>query len=81
MKQLHIYKDKKSGEFVIERVNQFNHSFKRCFITEQGLLEGLQAYLPVDEYQLEVSPELWGMVINYLQGAVAEWRGSTEGER
>lgn len=65
MKKLLIYKEKE--EFIIERVNQFNHAFKRHFISEQGLLEGLQSYRPViNEYELEVSDELWSMVINFL---------------
>ncbi|HDJ1468225.1 TPA: hypothetical protein PPO51_004038 [Clostridioides difficile] len=65
MKKLLIYKE--NGEFVIERVNEFNHAFKRNFISEQGLLEGLQSYQQViDEYELEVSDELWSLVINFL---------------
>lgn len=65
MKQLKIFKE--SGEYVIERVNEFNHSTKRFFITEEGLLEGLQAYQPViSEYDVQVSEELWGTVINFL---------------
>lgn len=65
MKKLLIYKI--NNEFVIERVNEFNHAFKRNFISEQGLLEGLQSYKPViSEYQLEVSDELWSLVINFL---------------
>lgn len=65
MKKLLIYRE--NGEFVIERVNEFNHGFKRNFISEQGLLEGLQSYQPViDEYELEVSDELWSLVLNFL---------------
>jgi hypothetical protein len=65
MKKLLIYKA--DGDFVIERVNEFNHSSKSQFISEQGLLEGLQTYQTViDEYQLEVSDELWVLVINFL---------------
>lgn len=65
MKKLRIYKE--NEEFVIERVNEFNHATKRNFISENGLFEGLLAYQPViDEYELEVSDELWALVINYL---------------
>ncbi|MFT9601006.1 hypothetical protein [Mesobacillus sp.] len=65
MKKLLIYKE--NDDFVIERVNEFNHAFKRTFISEQGLLEGLQAYrLVISEYELEVSDELWSMVLNFL---------------
>lgn len=65
MKKLLIYKQ--NGEFVIERVNEFNHAFKRAFISEQGLLEGLQSYRQViSEYQLDISEELWSMVLNFL---------------
>lgn len=70
MKKLLIYKqigDSENGDFVIERVNQFNHATKRFFISEQGLFEGLKAYKSVmDEYELEVSEDLWGMVIRFL---------------
>ncbi|MED1712010.1 hypothetical protein P4V29_33880 [Bacillus thuringiensis] len=65
MKKLRIYKE--NGEFVIERVNQFDHATKRFFLSEEGLKEGLQAYKDVmDEYELEVSEELWAFVINFL---------------
>jgi hypothetical protein len=65
MKKLLIYKE--NEEFVIKNVNSFNHSFKRSFISEQGLLEGLQSYQPlIDEYELDVTDELWSLVINFL---------------
>jgi len=65
MKKLLIYKE--NGEFVIERVNEFNHSFKRKFISEHGLLEGVQTYQGViSEYELEVSEELWPLIINFF---------------
>ncbi|WP_269920360.1 hypothetical protein [Caldifermentibacillus hisashii] len=65
MKKLKIYKE--NGEFVIERVNQFNHATKRLFISEEGLKEGLQSYqMVIDEYELEVSEDLWAFVINFL---------------
>lgn len=65
MKKLLIYKE--NAEFVIERINEFNHAFKRSFISEQGLFEGLHSYQQViSEYELEVSEELWALVINFL---------------
>lgn len=65
MKKLLIYK--KNDEFVIERVNEFNHAFKQNFISEQGLLEAIHSYKPViDEYEVEVSNELWALIINFL---------------
>lgn len=65
MKKLKIYK---ADDFVIERVNEFGHSTKRFFITENGLLEGLDAYKPVmTDYQLEVSESLHGLVMNHLE--------------
>jgi hypothetical protein len=65
MKKLKVYKQ--DGEFVIERVNEFNHSTKRFFITEEGLKEGLDAYHPVmDQYEIEASEDMWALVINYL---------------
>ncbi|ETI67258.1 hypothetical protein [Neobacillus vireti] len=66
MKKLKIYKDK--DEFVIERVNQFNHSTKRFFISEQGLIEGLEVYTlkDISQYEIQASHEVWAMVINSL---------------
>ncbi len=64
-KTIKVYKE--NDEFVLERINQFNHSTKRTFITENGLLEGLEQYRYVlDEYEIEVSDDLWGKVINHL---------------
>ena len=65
IKTLQIYKE--NGEYIIKRINQFNHATKRFFITVDGLKEGLDAYQPViDEYKIEVSQELWAVVINHL---------------
>ncbi|MCM3800057.1 hypothetical protein M4A92_15790 [Caldibacillus thermoamylovorans] len=65
MKKLKIFKE--NGEFVIERFNEFNHSEKRYFITEEGLKEGLDAYLHVmEEYEIEASEDVWALVINHL---------------
>lgn len=68
MKKLSIYKD--NDQFVIERINEFNHATKRFFITKDGLKEGLQAYQPViDQYEVEVSEDLWAFVINLLNSS------------
>lgn len=49
MKRLKIYKE--NNEFVIERINEFNHSFKKQYITENGLFEAIEPYKPIiDEY-------------------------------
>jgi hypothetical protein len=65
MKKLLIYME--DGDFVIERVNEFNHAFKRSFISEQGFLEGLMSYLPViDEYEMRVSEDLLSLVVYSL---------------
>lgn len=65
MKKLKIYRY--NGEYVIERVNQFNHSTKRFFITEAGLIEGIEAYLPViGEYEIEMSEDLQEVVKRQL---------------
>lgn len=40
---------------MIEQINAFNHSLKRQYLTEEGLLEAVGAYQPViDEYELSV---------------------------
>lgn len=71
MKKLLIYKE--NGEFVIERVNEFNHATKRYFVSEGGLKEGLDAYLPViDEYQIEADEDVWALVINHLSKGADE---------
>ncbi|WP_087974577.1 hypothetical protein [Oceanobacillus rekensis] len=55
MKKLKIYKG--NNEFVIERINEFDHSFKSQYITENGLLEAVEAYRPIIyEYELIVEP-------------------------
>lgn len=65
MKKIKVYME--NGEFAIERVNEFNHSTKRYFLSEEGLKEGLDAYKPVlHDYDIEVSEELWALVINHL---------------
>lgn len=73
-KTLKVYKE--NGEFVIERVNGFNHATKRYFITEEGLKEGLDAYnFVIDDYEIEASKEVWALVINYLNNKAAKYEG------
>lgn len=65
MKTLKIYKQ--NDEFVIERVNEFNHATKRFFITEEGLKEGLDSYrLVMEQYEIEASEDVRTLVINHL---------------
>jgi len=64
-KTLKIYKE--NNEFVVERINQFNHATKRRYLTENGLKEALKAYKPVlSEYDIDASDEIWSQVLNYL---------------
>ena len=68
-KKLKIYKE--NGEFVIERINEFNHATKRFFVTQDGLFDGLKAYgTGIADYQLDVSQELWATVINLLNSGM-----------
>lgn len=65
MKKLKIYME--NGKFVIEHVNSFGHSTKSSFLSENSLKESLDSYAAViDQYELEVSDELWAMVLNYV---------------
>ncbi|RDU34712.1 hypothetical protein DRW41_22060 [Neobacillus piezotolerans] len=65
VKKLKVYK--KDGEFVIERINEFNHSWKKSFVTEEGLKAGLDSYRPVmDEYEIEAADGLFALVANHL---------------
>jgi len=58
-KTLKIYPE--NDLYVIERVNQFNHSFKRFFTSITGLSEGLQAYDQViSEYKVQIDKNLRG---------------------
>jgi len=79
MKKLHIYKE--NDEFVIEKVNEFNHATKRSFISEEGLFEHLEVYKDVlDQYKLEVTDDLWSKVLNYLNtGEKPSHGGKREG--
>ncbi|WP_329812606.1 hypothetical protein, partial [Streptomyces sp. GSL17-113] len=74
MKKLHVYKE--NEEFVIERINQFDHATKRYFSSEEGLFEGLHNYMDVlHDYQLDVSEELWTTVIPFLSRPEKRSRG------
>jgi hypothetical protein len=68
MKQLKIYKD--TDGYTIQRINEFGHSSRRVFFSEEGLLEGLDAYSQeqLSEYDIQVSGEdgLWALVLNHL---------------
>ena len=67
MKKLKIYMEQ--GEFVLERINQFDHATKRKFISEKGLIEALESYPDLSEYEIETDASLWAIVINAVQGS------------
>ncbi len=68
---------KQEGEFIIEHVNSFGHATKRFFITENGLKEGLNAYAPIiGQYELEVSDNLWTLVLNYVSSSNFQQKAS-----
>lgn len=65
MKKLKIYKQ--DNEFVVERVNEFNHTSKHFFSSELGLFEYLDANRHLFElHELEVNTELWTTVVNFI---------------
>jgi hypothetical protein len=67
-KGINIYKE--NGEYVAERINEFNHSSKRYFVTLEGLFEYLETVQGLNgQVELEVSEELWATVINQLASA------------
>lgn len=69
MKKLLIYKF--DGDFIVEKINEFDHSTKRHFETEEGLSECLSSYKDVlYEYEIKVSEGLRAIVVNYLYGGV-----------
>lgn len=42
-----------NDKFIVERVTPFNHSFKKTYLTEDGLREGLESYRPI-VYQMDL---------------------------
>lgn len=65
MKVLKIYKE--DNDFIIERINEFNHATKRYYKTEEGLKEGIDSYIPVlEEYEIKATDSVWPLVINHL---------------
>jgi hypothetical protein len=68
MKKLKIYEEK--GEFVFERINEFDHSTKCFFATKEGLTEYVESFKEaqdMSEYKIEVDAALWSAVITELQ--------------
>lgn len=65
LKKINIYTE--NTEFVLEHINSFNHATKRYYLTEDGLKENLQSYIPVlEQYEIDVSDDLWPTVITFL---------------
>jgi len=50
-----IYKD--NSKFIIEQINEFNHSIKEQYSTKNELCEAINAYKSViEEYDLSIQP-------------------------
>lgn len=67
MKLLSVYRT--SEGIIVERKNEFGTKFKSVFETTDAMLEHLDVYKStgkITEYELNVSNEFWGLVINHL---------------
>ncbi|MFB4473735.1 hypothetical protein ACDI16_12495 [Oceanobacillus caeni] len=65
-KTLKIYKE--NDDYVMERINEFNHAFKKHY-SKAGLIEALQEYKVLGElekYDIQASNDVWALVINAL---------------
>lgn len=65
-KRLEIYKE--NEDYVIERINEFNHASKKRY-SKAGLIEALENYKVhgnLEEYDIQISDELWSLVVNTL---------------
>lgn len=58
------------NDFVVERINAFNHSTKHKYISEDGLREGIEMYKPIaDELDVQVQEG-----ITLKDGTALLWR-------
>lgn len=66
--KLRIYEEK--NQFVIERINQFNHSSKQFFDTDEEVKEALTHYVTsseLEKYDIEIEDnKIWSLVVNHL---------------
>jgi hypothetical protein len=67
MKKLKIYEEEDC--LILERTNQFNHATKRYFISQEGLVEALNEYPTLSEYEIECEHRLWAVIVQALQKA------------
>lgn len=69
-KTMNFYQDKQTGNYIIERVNQFNHATKREFETTEDFKQALDDYKNtgvLDEHELVITDKnLYALVINHL---------------
>ncbi len=64
-KRISIFKS--NGNFIVEiRSDLFVHVTKKSFDSEKQLLDYLKEFKSLSDYELEVSEELWSLVINSL---------------
>lgn len=64
-KRISIFKS--NGNFIVEiRGELFVHITKKSFDSEKQLLDYLKEFKSLSDYELEVSEELWSLVINSL---------------
>lgn len=69
-KVLKVYKD--NDDYVLERINQFGHAFKKRF-SKAGLIEALQQYKTtgeLEEYDIQAADDVLTLVINTLSERV-----------
>jgi hypothetical protein len=64
-KRISIFKS--NGNFIVEISSDlFVHVTKKSFDSEKQLLDYLKEFKSLSDYELEVSEELWSLVINSL---------------
>lgn len=58
---------KENDVFIVELQNDFGAVFKKKYITEEGLIEGLKSYYWLNkDFEIEASAEVFALVVNNL---------------
>lgn len=65
MRTLKLYKE--DDEFVVETINEFNHSWKHRYVTVKGLFDHLDSCaFAIRDWDIEASKELFASVVKHL---------------
>ena len=59
--------EKEGEQYILTRINAYNHATKRFCETKEELIELLETYPNLHDYEFEVDQPLWNVILKAIE--------------